>query len=203
VFSLCLISNVWATKRLLDGGDDDDGAPPPPVAQRMKICYNHPTIHAQLNEDITRARYNYPAGHVSLQAYFAPMMPSDHDNVDVLLANREMYESDHPNVDNYVNRVAANQVCQDYTSVRYPASGQCPATVPSWHPVLDASINSAGSSYPTSHVKTHPIMASWMPPTHRLTSFVLICASHWPLLAQEHRCINVSKSSSSPWAPQH
>jgi hypothetical protein len=136
--------------------------------QRMDVCYNHPPIHHQLSKATSgSSNYSYPSAHTSVHSFFAPMMPSSHPNVDTLLRNGRKYDSNHPNVDNYVNYLPANALCHNFSTVAFPGAGVCPDTVPSWHPALDASINDATKTYPANHVKTQPMMAPWMPSTHR------------------------------------
>ena len=138
------------------------------MGPNIDICYNHPVIHNQLSKARSgNVNYSYPSTHTSLHSLFAPMLPSSHPNVDTLLRNGQKYDSNHPNVDNYVNRLAANAVCYDFSSVVYPGAGVCPSTVPSWHPALDVAINNPGKAFPGNHVKSQPMMAPWMPSTHR------------------------------------
>lgn len=141
----------------------------------MNICYNHPAIEAQLNKGQSGSTpYNYPIGHPTLQSFFAPLLPGDHGNVDSLLRSGRKYGSSHPNMDNYVTRLAANVQCYDFSSVRYPPSGQCPTAVGPTHPAIDAAINNAATVFPSNHIKTQPLLLTWMPSTHRWVPFSLL-----------------------------
>jgi hypothetical protein len=143
-------------------------------AYKMDICYSHPAIHSQMLETNT-AGYSYPSNHISLQAWamglpgFHPLVDEDddHDNVDDILREGDQYEDDHPNIDQYVNRLSAGAACHDFSGTTYPPAGVCPASVSSTHPAIDAAIQNSGVVYPASHIKTHPLLASWMPSTHR------------------------------------
>ena len=107
------------------------------LGANMDICYNHPQIHCSLLETCSNG-YVYPQGHKLLQSWAQtlPGWPSgDHDNVDGLMQNMEQYESDHPNMDNYVNRLGPLAQCYDFSGVKYPAPGVCPAGTSSYHTV--------------------------------------------------------------------
>ena len=88
-----------------------------------------------------------------------------------VLIMAEQYEADHPNMDNYVTRRAPNEACYNFTGVLLPTAGVCPTGVPTWHPSIDAAIANAAKPYPANHLRTHPLLAAWMPASHMCTAF--------------------------------
>ena len=132
------------------------------------ICFNHPDVQAHLVSSHV-VGYDYPVAHESLDAWASalPGYPQNHSNVDTLLHGGKQYGSDHPNMDKYVNRRSPGAVCYNFSVTKYPPAGVCPSGVPSWHPDIDAAIDNPSKVYPAFHVRTHPILAAWMPADHR------------------------------------
>jgi hypothetical protein len=137
------------------------------TTQKMDICHSHPEVHSQVL-DSNWAGYSYPSGHQSLSVWAAalPGYPLDHDDVDGVLHGGEQYEDDHPNVDKYVSRRSPGALCYNFSAVVVPGAGECPSGVPVWHPSVDAAIGSS-KVYPPNHIRTHPLLAAWMPAEHR------------------------------------
>jgi hypothetical protein len=139
------------------------------VPKMMDVCNSHPLIHDQLSIVVSgAASYSYPSSHLSVHSFFAPFMPSSHPDLDSLMKSGVKYNSSHPNVDNYVNRLSPYAVCYNFSSVKFPGEGVCPSYAPSWHPAIDSAINNGSTKYPANHIKTQPMFASWMPSAHRL-----------------------------------
>ena len=148
--------------------------------QKMKICSDHPAIHANLVETNV-AGYTYPPAHRSLETWASaiPGYPGDHPNVDTELRLLSQYAVDHPNLDSYVQRRLPTESCWDFSGVQFPAAGVCPATVTSWHPSIDASINDPSVVFPAAHTRTHAMLAAWMPATHRCVFLAVLCCCLW------------------------
>lgn len=62
----------------------------------------------------------------------------------------------HPTMDNYV--------CSTNTTAFL--NGQCPVSISSFHPPVDAAINNASLVYPTTHPKVQSLMAAYLPVSH-------------------------------------
>ena len=143
------------------------------------ICFNHPDVQSHLVSSHLLG-YDYPVAHESLEAWASalPGYPQNHSNVDTLLHGGKQYGLDHPNMDKYVNRRSPGAVCYNFSVTKYPPAGVCPSGVPSWHPAIDASIDNPLKVYPAYHVRSHPILAAWMPADHRCAfGFVLVVLS--------------------------
>jgi hypothetical protein len=136
--------------------------------QKMDVCHSHPAIHSQM-VDNNWAGYAFPVGHQSLSAWARalPGIPGDHGDVDVLLQAGKQYPIDHPNVDKYISRRSPGALCFNFSGVPLPAVGSCPTGVPTWHPSIDAAIGSPAKAYPANHIRAHPLLAGWMPASHR------------------------------------